>query len=70
MFFEPFWPCLSSEFPKSINRTGKNCMKKFNLGMKNAELDADFEFVEKVAKNHAKKLSTKKRWKNGVLDFY
>jgi hypothetical protein len=36
------------------------------LGLKNAEFDADFESFEKT---HAKKLSTKRRQKNGVSDF-
>jgi hypothetical protein len=39
LFFEPFRPRLSSKFAKSANM------------IKNAELDADFESFEKVAKN-------------------
>ncbi len=34
--------------------------KKTIWVLKNKEFDADFEFVEKVAKKHAKKLSAKK----------
>jgi hypothetical protein len=29
----------------------KTVLKKFNLGIKDAEIDADFESIEKVAKN-------------------
>jgi hypothetical protein len=37
-----------------------------NMGHKNAEFDADFEFVKKVAK----KLMPKKLQKNGAFNFF
>ncbi len=37
---------------------------------KNAEFDADFESVEKVAKRLMRKISGKNRHKNGVSDLY
>ncbi len=57
MFFEPFRPRLSSKFAKSANM------------IKNAELDADFESFEKVAKNLMKKVSTKSDRKIEFLTF-
>ncbi len=38
-----------------------------NMGIKNAESDADFEFVEKLPKTHAKKLSPESDRK---MDFF
>jgi hypothetical protein len=59
-FFEPFRPRLTSKFAKSTNMINKLFSKKTIGVLKNKEFDADFEFVEKVAKNHAKKVISEK----------
>jgi hypothetical protein len=48
--FEPFRPHLHLKFVKSADML-KEILQKSNLGIKNAELYADFEYVKKVAKN-------------------
>jgi hypothetical protein len=53
----------------SANRILTFCWKN-SIGVstiKNAEFDAKSESDEKIAKSHAKKSSTKKKWK---MDFY
>jgi hypothetical protein len=42
-------------------------LHKFNTDIKNTKSDAGFEIVEEV---EIKILTTKKRWKNEVFDFY
>ncbi len=47
---------LHSKFAKSANMINKKIFyQKCNMGIKNAELDADFESVEKVAENIKRK---------------
>jgi hypothetical protein len=36
------------------------CPKKFDMGIKNAKFDADFDFVKKVAKNTCENVINKK----------
>jgi hypothetical protein len=46
-----FPSALASKFEKIGNRTKKNCLQIFKKGIKNAEFNADFKAVEKIAKN-------------------
>jgi hypothetical protein len=49
--FLPFRVRLASKFAKSANMTLKLFVQHiFNMGIRNAEYDANFETVEKVAK--------------------
>jgi hypothetical protein len=57
-------PHLHSKFVKSVNMI-KKCFKKIRLS-NNAEFHADFESVDKFAKNHAKKVVKEKVQKIGV----
>ncbi len=43
---------------------------KCNMGIKNANFDADFESVKKAAKNLIRKKLSTKKWKNWIFDFY
>ncbi len=49
--FEPFCANLATKFAKCCNFLSK----KFNVGSKNADFDADFKSVEKVAKRPTRK---------------
>jgi hypothetical protein len=52
---------LSFSGPLNIAKNYYAKTKKFNIGFKKAELNADFDFVEKVEKNVVrKKFSMKK----------
>jgi hypothetical protein len=51
-FFAPFCARLASKFAKSANITQSYLFQIFSICVsKNAEFDADFESVEKVAKS-------------------
>jgi hypothetical protein len=41
---------LHAKFRKNVNSAKKICLKKFKMGIKNAEFHADFKSVEKVLK--------------------
>jgi hypothetical protein len=58
--FAPFLAYLAPKFAivaKTI--TKEFVLQKLDSGLKNAEFDADFESVEKVAKNFTKKLESR-----------
>jgi hypothetical protein len=55
-FFEPFRARLTSKFAKSANMTKKIIFSNvFDMDIKNAEFDAEFESVEKVAKRFTRR---------------
>jgi hypothetical protein len=58
-FFELSRAHLHSKFRKDANKSKKNFLPKFNMGIKNAEFHADFKSVENVFKNCTKKLFSK-----------
>ncbi len=46
---ETFHACSVSKLTKKAKRAQYFCVRTFNMGVKKAEFDADFESVEKVA---------------------
>jgi hypothetical protein len=53
-FFSRYVSVSPLKFVKSA-KDKKKLLQKFNLSIKNAEFDADFEFIVKVTKNARKK---------------